>query len=46
MPDLEGSREALLHAGHETRRRATHAWNNFLDFLIQDNVLEIAVGLM
>lgn len=43
---LDGSREALLHAGEDVRRRVTRFWDNFSDFAVRDNVLEVATGLM
>jgi hypothetical protein len=47
MPiQLEEGRESLLQAGEDARRRATHAWDGFIDFAFSDNVLEVAIGLM
>lgn len=46
MPQLDDSRDALLDAGQNTRKRARRAWEGFSDFALQDNVLEVAVGLM
>ena len=46
MPRLDDSRDALLNAGEDTKNRAKRAWDGFSDFALQDNVLEVAVGLM
>jgi len=46
MSQLDGSREALLHAGQDARQRVARVWNDFTDFALRDNVLEVAVGLM
>jgi hypothetical protein len=43
---LEDSGELLEHAGHEVTTRAKRMWSGFADFALQDNVLEVAVGLM
>jgi large conductance mechanosensitive channel len=43
---LEDSGELLEHAGHEVSTRAKRMWSGFADFALQDNVLEVAVGLM
>ena len=46
MPRLDDGREALLNASGDTRKRVKRAWDGFSDFALQDNVLEVAVGLM
>lgn len=47
MPsDEDGSRESLLNAGQQVRRKIGRVWDNFTDFALRDNVLEVAVGLM
>lgn len=46
MPQLDDSRDALLNTGEDMKRRARRAWEGFSDFALQDNVLEVAVGLM
>ena len=43
-PQLES--QHLLQAGHKAKTRARRFWNGFSDFALQDNVLEVAVGLM
>ena len=43
---LENSGELLEHAGHEVTTRAKRMWSGFADFALQDNVLEVALGLM
>ncbi|KAL3419505.1 putative ion channel [Phlyctema vagabunda] len=43
---LSSSREDLMHAGGEAGKRAQRAWDGFQDFALQDNVLEVAVGLI
>lgn len=46
MPHLDDANEQLLHAGQKAKSRAANAWNGFSNFALQDNVLEVAVGLM
>lgn len=46
MPQLDGASERLLHGGQEAKTRAARFWDGFRDFALQDNVLEVAVGLM
>jgi len=46
MPRLDDSGEALLHAGKDAKGRVKRVWDDFTDFLLSDNVLEVAVGLM
>ena len=48
MPQLEidDTRRHLLQAGQRAQTRAGRFWNGFADFALQDNVLEVAVGLM
>lgn len=46
MSQYDGTRESLLHAEHEARDRIVRAWDNFTDFALRDNVLEVAVGLI
>jgi large conductance mechanosensitive channel len=48
MPQLglDESRESLMRAGEGVHRRAKRLWDGFTDFAVQDNVLEVAVGLM
>ena len=46
MPHLDDANEHLLHAGQKVKDRANSAWNGFSNFALQDNVLEVAVGLM
>ena len=43
MPRLDDSTEALLESGE---RRAKRVWEDFTEFALRDNVLEVAVGLM
>jgi hypothetical protein len=43
---LENSGELLEHAGQEVTTRAKRMWSGFADFALQDNVLEVALGLM
>ena len=42
MPRLSDSGEPLVHA----KERVKAVWDDFTDFLLSDNVLEVAVGLM
>ena len=44
--DLHESEESLMRAGENVERGARKLWNGFTDFALQDNVLEVAVGLM
>ena len=46
MPRLDDSREALLGATESVKTRANSAWEEFKDFALRDNVLEVAIGLM
>lgn len=46
MPRLDDSGEALLHAGSDASKRVKRVWDDFTDFLLSDNVLEVAVGLI
>ncbi|KAF4632541.1 hypothetical protein G7Y89_g5588 [Cudoniella acicularis] len=43
---LEDSTELLQHAGEEVVGGAKRMWEGFTDFALQDNVLEVAVGLI
>lgn len=43
---LEDSGELLEHAGHEITTRSKRIWSSFSNFALQDNVLQVAVGLM
>jgi large conductance mechanosensitive channel len=44
--DLRDSGESLMRAREEVERGAKKLWAGFADFALQDNVLEVAVGLM
>ncbi|MCJ1456225.1 hypothetical protein MMC28_006585 [Mycoblastus sanguinarius] len=46
MPRLDDSGSQLLHAGQNVQKRAGRFWQGFSDFALQDNVLEVAVGLI
>lgn len=48
MPSMvsQDSREALLHTREQITKRSRRIWDGFSDFALQDNVLEVAVGLM
>lgn len=46
MVDLDDARDALVESGEVVEKQAKRFWNGFLDFALQDNVLEVAVGLM
>jgi hypothetical protein len=46
---LEDSQELLHHAGEfgeEVVERGKNLWHGFTDWALQDNILEVAVGLM
>ncbi|KAL8741726.1 MAG: hypothetical protein Q9190_005702 [Brigantiaea leucoxantha] len=42
MPRLEEERDNLLQTGEEINKRAKRTWNEFADFALRDNVLEVA----
>jgi hypothetical protein len=46
MVELDDAGEALLQAEQQAEKRAKRFWSGFSDFALQDNVLEVAVGLM
>ena len=46
MPTLDETRTHLLSASHKASHRASTTWSGFANFALQDNVLEVAVGLM
>lgn len=50
MPQLNEASERLLSNSNEGARnvktRVQRFWSGFQDFALQDNVLEVAVGLM
>lgn len=43
---LEDSRELLNEAGEVVGKRARRLWDGFQDFALQDNVMQVALGLM
>lgn len=43
---LEDSQELLQHAGEEVVKSGKNIWHGFTDWALQDNILEVAVGLM
>lgn len=43
---LEDSQELLNHGGEIVVSGARRMWEGFADFALQDNVIEVAVGLM
>ena len=46
MPQLGDASDRLLHQGRKIGSSAGRFWSGFKDFALQDNVLEVAVGLM
>lgn len=53
MPDEEHQEtlsesitEPFIHGADRAQKRARRFWDGFSDFALQDNVLEVAVGLM
>ncbi|KAL8861513.1 MAG: hypothetical protein Q9178_002037 [Gyalolechia marmorata] len=44
MPRLEDAQQSLLPSNIKTRTQ--NAWDDFTDFALRDNVLEVAVGLI
>lgn len=43
---LEDSQERLQHAGEEVMKGGRNLWQGFSSWAMQDNILEVAVGLM
>jgi len=43
---LEDAQDFIEDAGEEVQKRASKFWNGFSSFALQDNVLEVAVGLI
>ena len=43
---LEQGMEAAGELGDNAKKAGHRFWNGFSDFAVQDNVLEVAVGLM
>jgi large conductance mechanosensitive channel len=43
---LEDASDFIEDAGEEVHKRAGKFWHGFSSFALQDNVLEVAVGLM
>ena len=46
MPRLDDTQESLLHAEEQAEVRVRRFWDGFTDFALQDNILQVAVGLM
>lgn len=46
MPRLGDDHERLLQTGQELNKRAKRTWDEFANFALSENVLEVAVGLM
>ncbi|KAI9743873.1 MAG: hypothetical protein M1818_002607 [Claussenomyces sp. TS43310] len=46
MPQLDEASERLLNVGEDAGKQARRFWDGFQDFALQDNVLEVAVGLI
>lgn len=46
MPRLEDADERLLRAGNKAKSSAGRFWDGFADFVFNDNVLEVACGLI
>lgn len=40
------TRETLINTETTVKRKFRSAWSGFLQFVLRDNVLEVAVGLM
>ena len=45
MPRLEEA-QSLLPSSEDVKQRTKRTWDEFSDFALRDNVLEVAVGLM
>ena len=46
MPRLDDTNEHLMGAGRKAKTTVSRFWDGFSDFVLQDNVLEVAVGLI
>ena len=46
MPRLDDANEQLIGTATKTEARVKRFWDGFSDFLFQDNILEVAVGLI
>jgi hypothetical protein len=48
MPEspFDEAGQSLLYVEQEAERRVKNIWHRFADFALQDNVLEVATGLM
>ncbi|KAK6336268.1 hypothetical protein TWF696_001830 [Orbilia brochopaga] len=46
MPDSDLENRPLLDRGRNAIRRVGSVWGGFRDFILRDNVLEIAIGLI
>ncbi|KAL9607927.1 MAG: hypothetical protein Q9167_007207 [Letrouitia subvulpina] len=46
MPRLGDDHEHLLQTGQELNKRAKRTWDEFANFALSENVLEVAVGLI
>jgi hypothetical protein len=46
MRGLDDSRESLTNNAQAARSSAARGWSAFANFALNDNVLEVAIGLM
>ena len=46
MPQLDDANERLMGTGRKAQTTVRRFWDGFSDFLLQDNVLEVTVGLI
>lgn len=46
MPSLDETRQSLLRGEERVTRKANRFIDSFTDFALQDNVLEVAIGLI
>lgn len=46
LPSVDESREILIDVEEVVETKAKRIWRGFADFALQDNVLQVAVGLM
>lgn len=46
MHRLDESRETLMHSGAVVKSTMSSTWDGFTNFALNDNVLEVAIGLV
>ena len=46
MPHSDNEQQRLLPHSEDVKNTAQRSWDQFTEFALSDNVLEVAVGLM